>query len=163
MCVLFESVELDLQTREQRQIKNELLRRDPTPGQVQQALDYRARFPQCKHRPTNASLRYNCHGLTFASRRTAIIESATIQAIFLDDGYAEVDWQDVVAGDIAIYLEQGDFSHSGIVVSVDRSGIVPVIWVLSKWGHAHEVVHKLHECPYAGQPDSEIRFWRMIQ
>jgi hypothetical protein len=163
MCILFETVELDLQTREQRQIKNELLRRDPIPGQIQQARDYRARFPQCEHRPTKASLRYNCHGLTFAARRTAITESTAVQSILIDDGYAEVDWADIVAGDVVVYLEQGDFSHSGIVVSVDRCGIVPMIWVLSKWGHAHEVVHKLHDCPYAGHPDSQIHFWRMVQ
>jgi len=83
--------------------------------------------------------------------------------IFSDDGYQIVDRNDVAIGDIAIYKEQGDFSHSGIIVRVDRIGITPVIWVLSKWGHAHEVVHKLYECPYASQPDSEISFWRMIQ
>jgi len=139
------------------------LRREPIPGQIQQAQDYRLRFPHCKHRPTRASLRYNCHGLTFASRRTSITESTAIQSILVDDAYVEVDWAEIAAGDVVLYLEQGDFSHSGIVLNVDRSGIVPVIWILSKWGHAHEVVHKLHECPYAGQPDSEIHFWRIVQ
>ena len=163
MCVLFEQVELGLQTRCLRQIKNELLKREPIPGQVAQAQDYKARFSGCQHRPTKVSLRYNCHGLTFAARRTAIWDSEALQIILDDDGYCKVPWEDVVTGDIAIYVEAGDYSHSGIISYVDRSGVVPVMWVLSKWGHAHEVVHKLHECPYAGKPDSEITFWRMLQ
>lgn len=163
MCVLFEKVELNLHTREERQIKNELLRRDPIPGQVQQAQDYRARYPECEHRPTRASLRYNCHGLTFAARRTAITESGAIQSILRDDGYQKVEWRDVIAGDTVVYLEEGDYSHSGIVTNADQSGNLPLIWVLSKWGHAHEVVHKLQDCPYARRPDGEIQFWRMVQ
>ncbi len=163
MCILFESIELALQTRNERQIRNELLRREPFPGLVQEASDYRKKFPGCKHRPTKPSLKYNCHGLTFATRRSAITESASVQSILRDDGYVEVDRKGVVAGDIAMYYEYGDFSHSGIVVEVDHIGTEPVIWVLSKWNRLHEVVHKLHDCPYWGRPDIAIRFWRIEQ
>jgi hypothetical protein len=163
MHILFESVELALQTRKESAIRNELLRRAPSPGQVQEAFDYRKKFPGCKHRNTKPSLSYNCHGLTFAARRTAIIESASIQSILKDDGYIEVDRQDVVAGDIVMYYEFGDFSHSGIVVEVDHIGTEPVIWILSKWAHAHEVIHRLYDCPYWGRPDINIRFWRIEQ
>jgi hypothetical protein len=163
MQVLFEQVELALETRKQRQVKNELLKREPTAGQIQEARDYRTRFPKGAHRPTRASLRYNCHGLTFAARRTSVWESEAVQTILDDDGYLRIEWNEAIEGDIVIYLERGDFSHSGIVMTIDRSGVVPVMWILSKWGHAHEVVHKVHECPYAGRPESEISFWRMVQ
>lgn len=163
MYVLFESTELALHTRKGNQVKNELLRRDPFPGLVQEAQEYRNRFSGCCHRPTKPSFKYNCHGLTFAARRTAITESASIESILKDDEYVEVDRKFVVPGDVVMYYEFGDFSHSGIVVKVDHIGVEPVIWILSKWNRLHEVVHKLHECPYWGRPDINIRFWRIEQ
>jgi hypothetical protein len=163
MQILFEGVELALETRGQRKIKNELLKRTPTHGDILAARDFKARYSTCDHRPTEVSLKYNCHGLTFASRRTAITESDAVQSILDDDGYRTVNDDDVSVGDIVVYSEYGDFSHSGIVTRADPVGNAKVVWVLSKWGRAHEVVHKVRECPYAGHSDIQIRFWRIVQ
>jgi len=163
MQILFEVVELALETRRKRTIRNELLKREPTPGDIIAARDLRSRYSACEHRPTDVSLQYNCHGLTFASRRTAITESDAIQSILDDDGYKVVGDGEVSVGDIVVYSEYGDFSHSGIVTRVDSIGSVKIVWVLSKWGRAHEVVHKLRECPYASHADVQIRFWRIVR
>ena len=39
------------------------------------------------------------------------------------------------------------FEHSGVVLHKDRQ---MSIYVLSKWGAAHEVIHRVMECPYSG-------------
>src|SRR3972149_1987902 len=50
---------------------------------------------------------YNCHGLTFASRRTAIFEHREIMKILSEDDYQEVENEnDVQIGDIIIYYEK---------------------------------------------------------
>jgi hypothetical protein len=70
----------------------------------------------CVLRP-NLVLRYNCHGLTFASRRTWIDDASLVPAILAQDGYAEVPVDKVVAGDIVVYYDDdGRADHSGIVM-----------------------------------------------
>src|SRR2546423_1157224 len=49
---------------------------------------------------------YNCHGLTFASRRTGIFESVTLRQILVEDGYAEIIRDAVLAGDIIMYFDE---------------------------------------------------------
>jgi len=98
------------------------------------------------HRPVGPSRQYNCHGLTFASRRTWIWKPSEIEKILKDDEYETVvELENVLPGDIVIYSQDGDVEHSGIVLSVD-----PVPLILSKWGSSHEVIHKINECPYSG-------------
>ncbi len=96
---------------------------------------------------TNYSPVYNCHGLVFASRRTRIEKSTSIQRILDDDKYFEIPMKDVLPGDIVIYYsEKGDPNHSGIVVEYGPPRVlVPV--VCSKWGNAGEFVHALADCP----------------
>lgn len=50
-----------------------------------------------------AILRYNCHGFTFAARRTWIDDPLQIVTILQHDGYTEIPQQQVAAGDIAVY------------------------------------------------------------
>ena len=90
---------------------------------------------------------YNCHGLTFGSRRTRIPDMESVQMILEDDAYVEItNPHDVIPGDIIIYVgNDGDFTHSGIVVEVDRMLHVPRI--CSKWGGGPEVVHLLADVP----------------
>ncbi len=93
---------------------------------------------------------YNCHGLTFASRRTRIFDSNDIQRIINDDNYKSVEEKDVSPGDIVLYYQKGDPRHSGIVVEVPMpENRVSQIRVVSKWGHGHEVVHAVRDCPYS--------------
>jgi hypothetical protein len=109
---------------------------------------------------------YNCHGLTFASRRTAITTAIAVRAILAEDGYATVSRNDVLPGDIVVYYSTGelpgDVEHSGIVVErVSQQGLIGVrIKVLSKWGYCDEVVHFAEECPY---DVGDIRYFRVNQ
>jgi len=105
---------------------------------------------------------YNCHGLTFASRRTQIEpKSTSFPQLLLDDGYVEVDMNNVNTGDIVLYYDDdGDIDHSGIVVGVrqlEPSG-QRIPWVWSKWGHFQEVRHHFANCPF---PSHNCRFYRM--
>jgi hypothetical protein len=102
-------------------------------------------FSQAKPR-TNPSPLYNCHGMTFACRRTSIVKSSSLQDILDDDKYDEIPSREVLPGDIVIYYsQQGDPNHSGIVVENNPPLYVPII--CSKWGNAGEFIHSLSHCP----------------
>ena len=93
--------------------------------------------------------RYNCHGLTFASRRTWVFgDGNTLQHIIEDDRYSEVLPNDVLPGDTVLYFdERGVPWHSGIVVEVPKDPpIVPL--VCSKWAHSAEFLHRVTQGPY---------------
>jgi hypothetical protein len=102
--------------------------------------------PNAKPR-TGMSSVYNCHGLTFASRRTGVLDPAGLRRILKDDQWEEVkDVRDVLPGDIVVYFsDEGDANHSGIVVACEGDLYLPI--VCSKWGHAGEYLHQLSDCP----------------
>lgn len=97
---------------------------------------------------THPTPRYNCHGLTFASRRTGIFDSEVINKILDEDGYEEVLAKQALPGDVIIYFAaDGDTEHSGIVVSAPANEFgVPK--VISKWGKYAEFIHWANNCPY---------------
>ncbi len=105
-------------------------------------IDHPNAQPRCE-----ASVAYNCHGLTFASRRTWVFQPVDIATILNEDEYTEIpDIHDVLPGDIVIYVsEKGDPNHSGIVVGSGPTLIVP--HVCSKWAFCGEFLHSLHDCP----------------
>jgi len=86
---------------------------------------------------------YNCHGLTFASRRTKITDPDAIARILMDDRYDQIDRREARPGDVIIYSRDGEPTHSGIVVENEPDLFVPWIW--SKWGNGPEVLHKYHD------------------
>jgi hypothetical protein len=92
---------------------------------------------------------YNCHGLSFAARRTNIDRASDIRKIISDDRYFRVDSKDVLPGDIVLYVdtESGDIPHSGVVVQVAKDLVSP-IFVVSKWGKFKEAVHNVTNSPY---------------
>jgi hypothetical protein len=92
---------------------------------------------------------YNCHGLTFAARRTWIDESPSIARIISDDKYQEIAPDKVLPGDVIIfYGDDGDIEHSGIVLKApDQDLKIPLI--LSKWGLSGEVIHWANRGPYS--------------
>src|SRR5437667_12124675 len=53
---------------------------------------------------TDPSPLFNCHGLTFASRRTKILDRRNILRILEDDAWSEIDIREVLAGDVVIYF-----------------------------------------------------------
>ncbi len=91
---------------------------------------------------------YNCHGLTFASRRTRIEETGEIHKILEEDKYIVIRPKDTLPGDIIIYYaDDGDAEHSGIVLSEPTRLGIPM--VVSKWGSSSEFVHWANQCPYS--------------
>ena len=64
---------------------------------------------------------YNCHGLTFANRRTCIFPNGEIIKILKDDEYKKIEMQEVMPGDVIIYKgDDDDIIHSGIVVQIKK-------------------------------------------
>jgi len=76
-----------------------------------------SKYPEVLFR-TDVSPTYNCHGLTFASRRTRIPDPASIALMLNDDRYVTIkEHRDVKPGDVVIYYQDdGDPSHSGVVL-----------------------------------------------
>jgi len=102
---------------------------------------------------------YNCHGLTFGSRRTWIDRSPEVFKILTEDSYQDISDNSIYEGDIIIYYgPDNDIEHSGIVVSrpSSKNNHVPII--VSKWGKGQEMIHKFHECPYYLH---NIRYYRI--
>jgi hypothetical protein len=95
----------------------------------------------------SASPVYNCHGLTFGSRRTAVKASnELINRILVEDGFEQVPQAKARQGDVVIYIDdEGEIQHSGIVVEVLQPGVTRV-W--SKWGRGLEAVHHFGTMPY---------------
>lgn len=109
------------------------------------SVEIAKRHPQAKRR-TEGSALYNCHGLTFASRRTRVTETQDLRYILLDDQWEEIQYADVLPGDIVVYFsDDGDANHSGIVVALHTQLQLPI--VCSKWGNAGEFIHNLSDCP----------------
>ena len=94
---------------------------------------------------TDVSPAYNCHGLTFASRRTSL-QPDVLQTILDDDRYGAIDIRDARAGDIIVYYsDDGDATHSGIVI--ESGGTPPVPKIVSKWGKGPEFIHRYSDVP----------------
>jgi hypothetical protein len=108
---------------------------------------------------------YNCHGLTFGSRRTGVHSKPHF--ILAEDGFKPIPEYEARVGDVVVYFDsQGSESHSGIVVgesnliiggaSTTKGSKLPLIW--SKWGKGCEVVHLVGNCPYDGRT---ARYYRL--
>lgn len=94
---------------------------------------------------------YNCHGMSFACRRTNIDKSTEIRKIITEDGYIEMALKDTLPGDIVLYInsQDGDIIHSATVTNVIVvENNIPTIFVVSKWGKYREAVHNLYTSPY---------------
>lgn len=106
---------------------------------------------------TKPSPLFNCHGLTFASRRTKVLDLPNILRALEDDEWRETQMKDVLPGDIVVYFDdEGDANHSGIVVQYSPDILVPII--CSKWGYGAEYIHKLSDVPNVYGP--KTRFYR---
>lgn len=109
---------------------------------------------------------YNCHGLTFGSRRTQVTDA--VYPILDDDGFDILPSEkDVRTGDIVIYSNaRGEAIHSGFIVwrnvvelMPGTKTVIPMVW--SKWGKGYEMVHRIDECPYLDDEGSHKRFFRL--
>lgn len=94
--------------------------------------------------------RYNCHGLTFASRRTGIWDAESVTKILKMDGYEKIQPSDVLPGDVLLYVSaEGDIEHSAVVVIKPTRESLNIPIVFSKWGIGPEFIHPANNCPYA--------------
>jgi hypothetical protein len=103
---------------------------------------------------------YNCFGLVWASRRTAIYKESDISQILTDDGYRQlVTDSQLRPGDVVLYRYPGNTRHAAMVVELKPLGTSTVPWVLSKWGPVFgEDLHAFLDVP----KDLEgcmIEFW----
>ncbi|MCP4699373.1 MAG: hypothetical protein GY862_21385 [Gammaproteobacteria bacterium] len=107
---------------------------------------------------SSPTARYNCHGMTFASRRTGIYENTAIEQILREDKYIQINPKDVLPGDVILYCSDEDnIEHSGIVATeIIEMGVPRVI---SKWGKYAEFVHWANKCPYSL---INIKYFRML-
>jgi len=155
--IILMKAQLALETRRKTQIQNEMNRAIPTHGMLALVAKYRREYPDATHRDVGPCSTYNCHGLTFASRRTWLPGTGEIQRILEDDDYNRIEAKDAGVGDVVVYSLQGIIEHTGIIVEClpfnDKK-------VLSKWGNLHEVVHKLADCPWR---DYDKFYYRVVR
>ena len=109
---------------------------------------------------------YNCAGLTWASRRTAIYEDAEWDKIYQDDDYRELKGSELpMPGDLAIYSQSDvGYLHVGQVLSLEpvllpAGELIPKI--LSKWdGASGEYIHHPMDVPFRNQfTDFQLKYW----
>jgi hypothetical protein len=151
-------VRLALETRRGRSIENFYHSGPSQAGDRLRVRDFVDQYRQARHRPgITPSRGYNCHGLTFGARRTGINSPEEVLKIIADDGYRLLAISDgLFPGDIAIYVREGEITHSGIVIWIENNAP----WILSKWGSYHEAVHRPQDCPYN---DGNVTFYRLEQ
>ncbi len=137
-----------MQTAAGRDIDNEQIE-EISPMESNQFREFAVKFGEGMVICAESSPRFNCHGMTFAGRRTGIFESAELQKLLSDDGYVEIPRDRVLPGDIVMYIaEDGDYEHSGIVVEAPNERNLFVPKVRSKWGKYRELIHQGNRCPY---------------
>jgi hypothetical protein len=109
---------------------------------------------------------YNCHGLTFGSRRTQVTD--VVYPILADDGFDVLPSEkDIRPGDIIVYCSaRGEVVHSGFIVwrkfveiVPGSKTVIPMVW--SKWGKGYEMVHAVADCPYLEDEGSYLRYYRL--
>jgi len=102
---------------------------------------------------------YNCHGLTFATRRTSITDVQAVKTILEEDGYRRIRPTESCPGDIVLYYDQGEVSHTGVIARIVREADLvggQAVWVISKWAYAGEYIHPAKQGPYSHH---EMTFW----
>ncbi len=110
--------------------------------------------PERRVRSLNSG--YNCMGMMFASRRTAI-DPVHLRMILLEDGYRRItDEAELQIGDMVVYRDEaGEVSHVGMVteVRINLAGAYREVFVLSQWGQYGEYFHRVDDVgPWLGQP-----------
>jgi hypothetical protein len=105
--------------------------------------------------------RYNCHGLTFASRRANVPPvgvDVDIEDVLRRDGYRPLDrGESPQVGDVVAYRLVDEIEHTGYVSRVEMLGQAPVVFIWSAWGGLGEFEHRVQSSPYRGTPE----YWRL--
>lgn len=157
---------LKLETRRRNWIKN-VVRPEIHPDLMRtQMVELQRLFPFLT--PISASAIYNCYGLAFAARRSAIVDEDDILAILNDDEYRVLPWHPAgwEIGDVVIYKDSvGAVKHVGVIARKTpdiASGTIQVD-VLSAWGSNGEYLHPIDRVsPLLGVP-AEVRSQRFLR
>ena len=151
---------LKMETRRHRYINNSMRPEAPPDlmrGRIRMNLEA---FPNAK--PMSASAIYNCYGLAFACRRSAIVDEEDVSAILVDDGYRQLPWDPSawLSGDIVIYRDgNGAMVHVGVVAKkqVDLATGETSVEVVSAWGESGEYLHPIGDVPsLLGRPTEVV-------
>lgn len=150
------------ETRKGRSIRNVVA---PEPGE-QARRKYaviRKKFGQTWTNRTEPCGGYNCYGMVFATRRTAIYDDDQIPDILADDGYRQIHENEVRPGDIVLYRERTHgLLHAALVLRRQEwDGSTPVPFALSKWSaisgeDEHNVHHHIWQEP---EYNVDLEFW----
>ncbi len=153
----YQSQSIALQTRKGNDIQNYQSFK-LSPWENKQIKVVLRNYPEAKVRNDPTPI-YNCHGLTFASRRTAIIDAQEIWNIIKDDNYNQITTDEVLPGDIILYFsDDGDIEHSGVVIIEPNKSDFKIPIIISKWGCGHEFIHSATFCPYS---KSNMKYYRI--
>lgn len=119
-------------------------------GEVQRHEAFKSQYHRDLTIRTPSMPSYNCHGMVFASRRTAVRDPSIVQRILLEESYLEIsDAKMLMPGDIVAYYNEDvlgeSIVHTGVVLSAlsyqGDTMVVPKI--LSKWGNFEEIIHNV--------------------
>jgi hypothetical protein len=107
---------------------------------------------------------YNCFGLVWASRRTAIYEERSVSQIIMEDGYRELRIEEQPQpGDVVVYLhlsgEIRNTLHAAVILKLEQRGPGKVPLLLSKWNDScGEDIHEIRDVPQSFG-NYVIEFW----
>ncbi len=135
-----------LATRKGRSIRN-VVAPDPDEQARRKYAFVRKKFGQSWTNRKGPCGGYNCYGMVFATRRTAIYEDGQIADILKDDGYRRIRENEVRPGDIVLYRERTQgLLHVALVLRREQwDGAIPISFALSKWNDSFgEDEHNVH-------------------
>jgi hypothetical protein len=149
--LILQTADLALETRRKEAIQNRMTREAPIDGDYAEQAAREKEFPLAKRRFVGPCRTYNCHGLTFAARRSEVHWDQVVTILEHDD-YVAVPRNKVRPGDVIIYFGE---TLTGLKAAPEHSGVVievlplNAVKVLSKWGYGDEWIHTEADCPYS--------------
>lgn len=104
---------------------------------------------------------YNCYGMIFASRRTAIFDDDQIPMVLEEDGYRRVvDERWVRPGDLVFYRLCAPDKLLHVAVILRRDDTLGTLFALSKWNSiAGEDEHHIRHHCWSKMEPVELDFW----
>jgi hypothetical protein len=139
---------IELRTRANNPIDNDQFTGTLPYRELNENDENMRKYNNCYYR-TGPCGYYNCHGLTFASRRTRVYNNDDLRRIIREDNYEPIKLEELFSGDLILYVdEKGDIQHSGLIIQVNTVDALVIPMVLSKWGNGSEVYHAYKNCPY---------------
>ena len=149
---------IQLETRQKSPIKNVIAPEPGADGRRKYALIRELHGEHWTNRKPACGV-YNCYGMVFASRRTAIYEDAQIPMVLEEDGYRRVvDEGWVRPGDLVFYRMHAPDRLLHVAVILRRD--LGALFALSKWNSiAGEDEHNIRHHCWSEMEPIELEFW----